>query len=116
MSWCHELISFIAKAVSDIKAKTSCVKLLSVLFDFRTFCSFVHSHKKENQRLDLSLHFYSPTDCFVYLCNCLYDGRVAEIKLQAFETRSIVATHDVSFVLKCVLVCSHKLTHTLFFR
>lgn len=49
MSLWNELISFIAKAVSNIKSKTSRVKLLlSVLFYFRTFCSIAHSHMKEN--------------------------------------------------------------------
>lgn len=51
-NWIHSAsISFIAKAMSDIKSKTSPVKVLpvlSVLFYFRTFCPIVHSHVKEN--------------------------------------------------------------------
>lgn len=64
-------MSFIAKAVSDITAETSRVKLLlSVLFDFRTFRSIIHSHETENPAwtfsfldIDIFLKYYYSLFC-----------------------------------------------------
>lgn len=103
--------------MSDIKSKTSRVKLLlSVLFYFRTFCSIVHSYVKENHVCIFAYVFVvlQPVLCISIIVSIMAQVwisnlRVAEIKLLALETRPIVSTENVSFVLKRVAIDLHTL-------